>query len=348
MIPALNVGLIGYGYAGATFHAPLIDSVPGLRLTAVASSDPARVHAALPQVAVEPGPDALLARTDIDLVVIATPNRTHYPLAAAALAAGRHVVVDKPFTLTTAEAGALIEAARQAGRMLSVFHNRRWDSDFLTLQSVLAAGTLGRPVHFESRFDRYRPAVRVRWRESAEPGAGLWYDLGPHLVDQAVQLFGAPDAIGLDRARVRDGAESDDWFVAVLQYPQRRAVLRASTLAADAGPRLALHGTGGSFARYGLDPQEAALKAGRRPADPDWGQDPEPAILTLPDGDGFSRVTLPCLPGDYRRYYAGVRAAIAGEAPVPVTGDQALTVMRIIEAGCRADAEGRRVSLKQE
>lgn len=348
MMPDLNVGLIGYGYAGATFHAPLIDSVPGLRLTAVVSSKPAEVLAAWPAVTVEPGPDALLARGDIDLVVIATPNRTHYPLAAAALAAGKHVVVDKPFTLTAAEAGTLIEAARQAGRQLSVFHNRRWDSDFLTLQAVLAAGTLGRPVHFESRFDRYRPAVRARWRESAEPGAGLWYDLGPHLVDQALQLFGLPDAIGLERARLRDGADSDDWFLAVLQYPRLRAVLRASTLAADAGPRLTLHGTGGSFAKSAPDPQEAALKAGLRPTGPDWGHDPEPATLTLPDGNGLRQVTLPCRPGDYRQYYAGVRAAIAGASPAPVTAGQALAVMRIIEAGCRADAEGRRISLKQE
>jgi predicted dehydrogenase len=214
----LKVGIVGFGYASATFHAPLIRATPGLSLAAVASSAPERVHQALPGVAVCATAAELYARPDIDLVVIATPNDTHFPLARAALEAGKHVVVDKPFVLDTAEALALIELAEQTSLHLSVFHNRRWDGDFLTVRKLLDEGALGRIVHFESHFDRYRPVGKNRWRESGVAGAGLWYDLGPHLLDQALQLFGKPDAIWLDLAHQRDGALSDDWFHAVLKY----------------------------------------------------------------------------------------------------------------------------------
>jgi predicted dehydrogenase len=245
--PALRVGLIGYGYAGKTFHAPLIAAVPGLQLAAVASRDAAKVHADWPGTEVLADPQALLQRANLDLVVIATPNDSHYPLARAALAAGRHVVVDKPFTLTLAEARELQALAAQRGRLLSVFHNRRWDGDFLTLRALLAAGTLGRVVHLESRFDRFRPQVRQRWRESAQAGAGLWCDLGPHLLDQALQVFGPPRGIVLDQAALRDGAQADDWFLAQLRYDGLRVTLHASALAAAPGPRFTVHGTHGSW-----------------------------------------------------------------------------------------------------
>ncbi len=194
----LRVGLVGYGYAGKTFHAPLLGTAPGITLAAIASSKPDVVLADWPEVTVYPTPEALIAAAEIDLVVIATPNDTHAPLASAALAAGKHVVVDKPFTLTVAEAEALQAQAAQVGRVLSVFHNRRWDADFLGLQQLLASGRLGRVTEFTSRFDRYRPEVRQRWREAATIGAGIWYDLGPHLIDQALTLFGLPDAISAD------------------------------------------------------------------------------------------------------------------------------------------------------
>ncbi|HEY9025090.1 MAG TPA: oxidoreductase, partial [Burkholderiaceae bacterium] len=258
----LRVGLIGYGYAGKTFHAPLIAAVPELELAAVASSDAAKVHADWPGVTVHRSPAELIARDDLDLVVIATPNDTHHPLARDALRAGRHVVVDKPFTVALADARELAALARERGRLLSVFHNRRFDGDFLTIRRLLANGALGRVVQMDSRHDRWRPEVRQRWRESAGPGAGLWFDLGPHLVDQALQLFGAPRAIALERALVRDGALADDWFHATLRYDRLQVHLHASMLAAASAPRFTLHGTGGSFVKLGLDPQEDALKAG--------------------------------------------------------------------------------------
>jgi len=341
----LRVGLLGYGYAGKTFHAPLIAAVPALELAAVASSDAAKVHADWPGVAVHASPADLIARDDIDLVVIATPNDTHHPLARDALLAGRHVVVDKPFTVHLADARALVTLARERGRLLSVFHNRRYDGDFLTIKALLAEGALGRIVDVESRHDRWRPGVRQRWRESAGPGAGLWFDLGPHLVDQALQLFGPPRAIALERALVRDGALADDWFHASLRYDRLHVHLRASMLAAASAPRFTLHGTGGSFVKDGLDAQEDALKAGVRPTWPpqaDWGIDPGRAALVRRTDDGRAVETPVMLQrGAHQAYFAAVAAAIRGQAPNPVPPDEALAVMELIELGIESAAQGR-------
>lgn len=339
----LKVGIVGYGYATATFHAPLIRSVPGLELVALASSDAAKVRVALPQVEVCDTPEALFARPDIDLVVIPTPNATHYPLALAALAAGKHVVVDKPFTIDVAEAADLIARAGDAGRLLSVFHNRRWDADFLTVQQLLAAGTLGRVTQLESHFDRYRPQVQTRWRESGAPGGGLWYDLGPHLLDQALQLFGAPQTITLDLMRQRDGAATDDWFHAVLRYEHLRVILHASALTAQPGPRFVLHGTAGSYVKLGLDAQEDMLKTGVLPGGAQWGIDPQPGTLTTSGADGLEVHGHAGVDGDYRRYYAGVRDAILGAGANPVPAEEALLVMQWLARGQQSWREGRAV-----
>lgn len=340
----LRVGLIGYGYAGRTFHAPLIAAVPGLRLAAVASRDAARVNADWPDAEVIGSPQALLGRPDIDLVVIASPNDSHYPLARAALAAGRHVVVDKPFTLTLAEARELGALADARGRLLSVFHNRRWDGDFLTLRALAEQGTLGRIVHLEAAFDRYRPAVRDRWREAAVPGGGLWFDLGPHLLDQALQLLGWPEAITLDQALLRDGGHADDWFLARLDYPAARVVLRASMLAAAPSPRFVVHGTAGSWVKHGLDPQEEALKAGARPAwppAPGWGADRGASLITRPRGQALHTDHWPLQSGSQMAYYAAVREALCAGAPNPVTPVEAAAVMALIELGRRSARERR-------
>jgi len=341
----LRVGLIGYGYAGKTFHAPLIAAVPALELAAVASSDASKVHADWPGVAVLASPAELIARDDLDLVVIATPNDTHHPLARAALLAGRHVVVDKPFTVALDDARELAALAREHRRVLSVFHNRRWDGDFLTLRQLVADGALGRVVEMTSRHDRYRPEVRQRWREGAGPGAGLWFDLGPHLVDQALQLFGRPRAITLARDRTRDGALADDWFHASLRYDRLHVQLHAGMLVAASAPRLAVHGTLASFVKEGLDAQEDALKAGVRPTwppQPDWGIDPGRASLVTRTSDG-SAVTQPVamVPGAHMAYFAGVAAAIRDGAPNPVPPGEALDVMALIELGIRSATERR-------
>lgn len=343
----LRAGLVGYGFAGQTFHAPVLSAVPGLELAAVASSQPHKVRAEWPGVAVVPDVAALVAREDIELVVVATPNAQHYPVAKVALEAGKHVVVDKPFTLDVAEARELELLSRRNNRVLAVYQNRRFDADYLTLKDLLATGELGRPVYLESHFDRFRPEVRDRWREQKVPGAGLWVDLGAHLVDQAVQLFGAPDTLQLDTAALRDGAQVEDYFHAVLRYESGphaplRVVLHATTLAAHAAPRYILHGTRGSYVKHGVDPQEDALRAGKRPPAAGWGADPLDGQLTVYGADGVPQSsTLPTRAGNYVAYYAAVRDAILGNGPNPVPPEQAVALMELLDLGARSAAEGK-------
>lgn len=339
MSPApLRAALIGYGYAGKTFHAPLIAATPGWQLACIASSRPDAVHADLPGMRVFADPLQAITREDIDVAVIATPNAQHAPLAEAALRAGRHVVVDKPFTLDLAEARRLRALARERQRILSVFHNRRWDADFLGIKALIDTGALGEIAHFESHFDRFRPQVRDRWRERAQPGGGIWFDLGPHLADQALQLFGLPLAVSAEIAALRPGAQADDWAHVVLRYERLRVILHASMLAAGGSARFTLHGTGGSAVKRGFDPQEAQLLAGMRPGDPGWGADDDP--LRLFPGDGAPHdVAVP--DGDQRAFYGGLCEAVLAGTPAPVTDVQALAVMAVLEAGTASARSGR-------
>ncbi|WP_416137677.1 oxidoreductase [Halomonas sp. HK25] len=344
----LNVGLIGFGMAGKSLHAPLIQATPGMELVAVVSGEADRVHAVLPEVEVLARAPALFARRDIDLVVIATPNETHYPLAKAALAAGKHLVIDQPFTVSLSEARLLRTQAEGADRLISVFHNRRWDSDFLTLRGLLEAGTLGRVVALESRFDRFRPTVTDRWRDHHQPGGGIWFDLGPHLLDQVRALFGMPKAILLELATVREGAEVDDDFLCLLEYDGLRVTLQASSLVAEPTPRFRVHGTRGSYVTFGLDPQEAWLKAGKAPA-PGWGDDPQAGRLMLAEREGESAEGLeyPNLPGDWPAYYAGIAEALLRGTPPPVTLDEAMDVMTLLETGLDSYRQGRWLRFKE-
>ncbi|MFT3761283.1 MAG: oxidoreductase [Pseudoxanthomonas sp.] len=337
----IPVALIGYGYAGKTFHAPLIAATPGLALRRVASRRADDVLADLPDVAVDADPLRSIEADDVDVVVIAAPNAWHAPLAEAALRAGKHVVVDKPFTLDLAQARALRALAERQGRVLSVFHNRRWDGDFLGVSRLIESGRLGDVVHFESHFDRFRPQVRDRWRESAQPGGGLWFDLGPHLIDQALQLFGLPQSIQADIAALRPGAQTDDWAHAVLRYDKLRVILHASMLVAAGSARFTVHGTRGSAVKQRLDPQEAQLLAGMRPGDDGWGVDDDPLLFQA--GDGGQPETIATPAGDQRRYYVGLCDAIRTGAAPPVTSAEAVAVMAMLEAGVRSAREGRAV-----
>jgi predicted dehydrogenase len=326
----VRVALVGYGFAGQSFHAPLIRSVPGLQLTVVVSSNPDRVCKDLPEVTVEPALERALVRDDIDLVVVATPNQTHVPFATAILNAGKHVAVDKPFTTTLAEARSLADLASARGRILSVFQNRRWDSDFLAAKAFLEDGRLGDVVHFESHIDRFRPHVPARWREQPGPGAGLWYDLGPHLVDQALQLFGPPSAISGRLARQRAGAEVDDWAHVILDYGRLQVILHAACLAASAAPRFRIHGTKGTWTKQRADVQEEQVRSGMTPGAPGWGEDPDAPVFF--DGATGQSVALPAPAGDHRCYYIALRDAVLGKGPNPVTPDQAIAVMAVLEA----------------
>ncbi|WP_449556186.1 oxidoreductase [Huaxiibacter chinensis] len=333
MNETIRVAIIGYGYASKTFHAPLIAGTPGLELCAVSSSDASKVHQDWPTVNVVSEPKHLFNDPNIDLIVIPTPNDTHFPLAKAALEAGKHVVVDKPFTVTLSQARELDGLAKSLGRLLSVFHNRRWDSDFLTLKALIGEGALGEVAYFESHFDRFRPQVKNRWREQPGPGSGIWYDLAPHLLDQAVHLFGLPVSMTVDLAQLRPGAQATDYFHAILSYPQRRVVLHGTLLAAAESARYIVHGSRGSYVKYGLDPQEDRLKNGDRLPQEDWGYDMRDGILTRVDGDELTEESWLTLPGNYPAYYAAIRDALNGSGENPVPASQAIQIMELIELG---------------
>lgn len=336
----IGVGIIGNGMATRVFHVPYIQACDDLDLRAVVSRSGGEAPSA--GVAIVPDVAALLADPAVQLVVVATPSGTHAALARQAIEAGRHVVVEKPFTLDLAEARDLAALARARGVVLSVFHNRRWDTDFLAVRAAIETGLVGRVVHFESHFDRFRPEVRERWREDGSPGSGVWYDLGPHLVDQALALFGRPEAVGADIAALRQGSGSPDWAHIVLRYPERRVILHAGMCVAGGEPRFRVHGTGGSLVKRHLDPQEAQSVAGVRPGDAGWGVDPDPLIHI--DGDGVER-SIPAPRGSQERFYAMMAQACLGKGPAPAGIDEILLVQEVIDAALVSAREGRVVTL---
>lgn len=340
MMSEIGVGLIGYGLGGRAFHAPYVGVTPGMTLRAVVSRDAGKVRADLPDMRVVPDVDALLAEPGIDLVIVSSPDALHAEHALAAIAAGKHVLIDKPFATTLADARRVAEAAEAGGRLLTVFQNRRWDADFRTLRRLVAEGVLGEVVQLESHFDRWRPVPAALWKEARVGGA--WLDLGPHLVDQALVLFGRPEAIDADLATLRDGAPAADYFHVTLRYPGRRVILRASKLVAAHGLRFAAHGTGGSWIKHGTEPQEAAAVAGLTPGEGDWGFDATPGVLTRGDG---SSVAVANERGDYRLFWSALAAAIRGEGPNPVPAGEAIAVMEVLEAGLLSAAEARVVAL---
>ena len=331
----VRAALIGYGEAGRTFHAPLIRATDGITLTAVVSSDPAKVRADLDDVLVFANPSTLISSGVADLIVVATPNATHAALAKAAIYHGLPVVVDKPLTPTMGETRELIECADRHGVMLSVFHNRRWDSDFLGIRSVVEGGKLGHVVHFESRMERFRPIVRDRWREKDAPGAGIWFDLGPHLIDQVLLLFGLPNRVLAAFATQRSGAIVEDWAHVVLEYDNRRAILHCSLLGRGS-PRFAVYGTAGTAIKQRADPQGRQLLDRVDPRSSDWGFDPDPVVLT--DADGV-RDELN-FSGDQRTFYAQAVAHLVEQGPNPAPGIQALAVGAILEAAAKSAKQG--------
>jgi len=331
----IDVGLIGFGLSGRAFHAPVIRAVPALRLAAIFQRSGMEAAEKYPDVRIVRSMEELLEIDSIRLIVIATPNETHYPLAQQCLAAGRDVVVDKPFTTTLAEAVSLVQFARQVGRLITVYQNRRFDGDFQTILRLVKRGELGRIVRFETCYDRFRPQLRPgAWREKAGPGTGILFDLAPHLIDHAFVLFGLPEAITADVRIERDNAVTDDSFDILLHYPHGlRAVLRATMLAASPRPRFTLHGTRGGFLKHTFDPQENNLRRGEIPKDAPWGAEPEEnwGVLTRIDGDTPEQKRVPSATGDYRDFYANVRDAILGKAELAVPPDWALNVMRALE-----------------
>ena len=358
----IRIALIGYGYVGETFHAPLIAATDGLDLAVISSSKPDKVHTRYPAARVTGTPEEAITDSAVDLVVIASPNTSHVPLCTLALKAGKHLVCDKPFTITTQQARDLEKLAAEKKLVLSVFHDRRWDGDFLTLKQLIADDVLGPVNYFESHFDRYRPSVRARWREGAGEGAGLWYDLGPHLLDQAMVLFGPPETIQASIQTQRAGGLSDDYAHIVLGYGAAsgnkatalQVTLHASLLASGGSSRFLVHGNKASWLKRGLDQQEAQLLRGMKPGDAGWGIDPEDGLLfrgaasNVPGTAATSNAPekVPNQLGCYEAYYAGVRDAIRGIGPNPVPAADAVLVMAALEAAIESNRSGCRVPFR--
>jgi scyllo-inositol 2-dehydrogenase (NADP+) len=335
----IQVGLIGFGFAGRIFQSNVIQAVEGLELAAIVQRSGSEAAIAFPHARILTSVEDLLKDSSIRLVVVATPNASHLPIARQCLLADRDVVIDKPFALSSMEAAELIRLARARGRLLSVYQNRRWDGDFLTVRKLLENDRLGRLVMFESHYDRFRQLPRLHaWREDGGPGGGVLWDLGAHLVDQALVLFGVPASVWASVRMEREGARSDDAFDLSLHYPasHSQAVpsglsvwLRATCLARDPGPRFTLNGTEGTFRKFGIDCQEAHLLAGDVFSSKPWG-------LEGPEHWG----TLTVDEGDYRGYYINIRDAIHGNAALEVTPLQAWRTMRVLEMAAESSRTG--------
>jgi scyllo-inositol 2-dehydrogenase (NADP+) len=345
MADSIRTGVIGFGMAGRIFHTGVIAATPGLELACIVQRSGDEAAKAYPGVKIARSIEELLADESIPLVVVATPSADHYAHAAQCLRARRNVVVDKPFTLTSDDARSLIDLAKENGVLLTAYQNRRWDGEFVTLKQVLASGALGRIVTYTSHYDRYRLEPRLNaWRENGGPGGGILFDLGPHLIDQAATLFGDPSSVWCDVRTERDGAQADDAFDIELKFAGGiTAWLHASLTANFAGPWFVVHGTRGSFVKWGLDPQEAALKAGAKFTDPGFGEEPESRWGELHIvGEPVKKVKTAA--GDYRGFYANVRNALLGIGALEVTPEQAWRTTRLIEISRESSAAGCRMS----
>jgi predicted dehydrogenase len=353
---SLRVGIIGYGLAGAVFHAPLVAATPGMTVAAVVTTSPQRQAQAsrdFPTATIHATADALLADpTQLDLVVVATPNRVHAPLGIAALEAGLPVVIDKPIAPSVSDAQRLIATAQRTGKLLTVFQNRRWDNDFLTIRKLIAADLLGPITRLESRYERFRPVPKAgAWRERPEPeeAGGLLFDLGPHLIDQAILLFGPPLAVYAEVDARRSGAVvDDDTFVALRFAGGQVAHLWGSVIPRQPGPRFRVIGMRGIYEKYGLDPQEEALRTGARPGDAGWGREPPErwGRLVTEVGGLTLESRIETVPGSYETYYLLLRdALLAGDHP-PVDPAESLAALRVIEAARESARTGTTIRLR--
>ncbi len=361
MAADIGVAVVGFGLGGRVFHAPFVSAVPGLKLEAIVQRKGDEAGKAYPEARILRSFEEALRDKAVQLVVVSTPNETHYPLAKQALEAGKHVVIDKPFAATSAQAKELGELAAKKGLKVVPFHNRRWDGDFLTVRKLVEEGAMGRLVTFESHFDRFRPMQRPNtWKEAGDDANGMLFDLGPHLVDQVLALFGAPEAITASVRKDRDATEIEDAFDITLHYViDGRGLLaycRASWLACDASPRFLLHGTRGSFKKFGLDPQEPELvhgaKVPRMGSSEVWGQENEAewGVLTVaPDpADPAMQVKreVKTEHGDYRGFYANVRDAINGDAEQAVKAEDGYRVVKLLEMARVSSKEGRTLKVE--
>jgi scyllo-inositol 2-dehydrogenase (NADP+) len=346
--PKIITGMASFGMSGLVFHGPLLNAHPGFHLKSVVQRNKSDAKDHYPEIRIEPSFDRLLIDDEIELVIVNAINSTHFPFASEALKAGKHVVVEKPFVNKVSEGNQLIDLAKQHGRILSVFQNRRWDSDFLTVKKVVDSGLLGRIVEFDSHFDRYRNYIQENtWKEDTGPGSGLLYNLGPHLIDQVLLLFGDPEALHADIRKVRAGTRVDDFFDISLIYPGLKARVHSSYLVREPFPRFSLHGTLGSFIKYGLDPQEAALKAGGIPGGDHWGME-EDSIhgwLNTEISNLHIRGKISSEAGNYLAYYDNIRDAIRHNKPLAVPAGESLKNIYILQKAFESSKTGDTIAL---
>jgi predicted dehydrogenase len=352
MSSIIRTGIIGYGLSGRVFHAPFIDVVEGYELTKISTSKPENVkliEERYPVTAVVPDGRGIIEDPEIDLVIVTSPNTEHFRWAREALIAGKHVVVEKPFTVNVAEADELIEIAQRQGKILTVYHNRRFTSDTKTVRKILESGILGEIVDYESHFDRYRPNPRPggAWREDPLPGSGIFYDLGSHLIDQALWFFGMPLAVTADIDSQRPWAKADDHFDVRLHYPSFTATLKSGMLCKIPGPTYLIHGRNGSFVKYGLDVQEATLDAGAVPQGKDWGREPESiwGNICVDYKEVKIEGKVESEQGDYRDYFINLRDAINGKTKIAVKPEEARNVIQIIQLALQSSREKRTISI---
>jgi predicted dehydrogenase len=345
MNKTINVGLIGFGMAGRIFHAPTISCVPGLHLKKIRETKPdkiALIKSRYPAAEIVKDSKEILSDKEIDLVIVATPNFTHFEIAKEALSAGKNVVIDKPFCITTAEADELIELAGQQNKLLTAYQNRRWDSDFKTVQKVVESGLLGKLAECEIHYDRFRNFLRPdTWKEESKPGTGLLFDLGSHIIDQALVLFGVPETVTAFLRTQRSDTKIVDNFELVLSYPQVKATLKSGFLVKEPLPKYILLGNNGSFVKYGLDVQEEALDAGLIPGSPNWGEEPEAIWGTInTEYNGVEvRGKVKSEKGNYTGYYQNVYKALTGEEELAVKPGQARNTVKVIELAIQSSEQ---------
>ncbi len=341
----IKTGVATYGLSGQVFHAPFIDLHEGFELTAIGERTKNLSAEKYPNARIVRSFEELVAQPDLELVVVNTPDVLHYEHIKMALEAGKHVIAEKPFVFHAAQGEELKHLAEARGLLLTVYHNRRWDSDFLTLRQVIESGRVGRIVEFVSAYERYRPRIVDSWKDRADYRVGTTYNLGSHTVDQILQLFGMPRGVWATIDVLRDDGGIDDYFQIEMLYPKLKVTTRSTLLAAEQGPRFVLHGTKGSFIKYGLDTQEDTLRFGDnvKPCGPDWGREPEAiwGTLTTENADGqIVRETVESLSGNYMGYYDAIYATLRGGAAPAVAIDDALNVIRVIEAAFESSKTG--------
>ena len=345
----IQTGIVGYGLSGRYFHAPFLKVHPGFNVIKVLERKGETAKKLFPKVEIAGDFDSIVNDPKIELLVIATPNDLHYPMAKNCLQKGKHVVIEKPFTLTSAETDELIALADMKKLRIFVYHNRRWDGDFLTIQKLLKSGALGEVNEFEAHFDRYRPKLTTRlWREEEKNGGGVLYDLGPHLIDQALQLFGKPDKLFAKIESQRKTSKVDDYFRLVLSYGKMKAILTAGMLVKYPGPRYIIHGIIGSFVKYGIDPQEEELRKDVMPGSETWGvEDPDKwGLVTIDYADMNVHGSVETEPGNYLEFYNNVYDVLTKKAPMAVSPVEARNVIRIIELARESSVKNKEVIVK--